>query len=242
MNAKSTLIVFTILSIFLIHSCNTPKNLLKLQPETKNNSKWLYGKEFITDSINGIIFEAGFERCQNEQYCFNIKVINKSNLPVLIDPSDISLLALNAYHDSITKIAAINPENEILKLEKSLAKTEIREENHVGLSLLAAGIDIATGVATATDDNPDNDFLGTNLFETIQVNREINAFYAQDLKIQKDSWENLTLRKTTLDPNYNMEGKVFFPANRDAIYFKLLLPVDFEYIELNFEQLQIPVY
>ena len=195
MKTKFTLFIFVVI-IIILQSCSTPKSILKLQPEEKDTGKWLYGQHFIADSLNGIIYEVGFERCQSEQYWFNFTITNHSNLPILIDPMLFKLQALNGYHKTIKENSALNPENEILNIEKSLAKAN---------------------------------------------NSEADAFHADDLKTLKDSWENSTVRKTTLEPNYNMQGKVFFPAVREAVYIKLCLPVDTDVVELNYVQLHFPV-
>ncbi|MCG6189230.1 hypothetical protein [Maribellus maritimus] len=241
MKTKFTLPAILILSIVLLNSCYGPKNILKLQPHDKNEGKWLYGQQFVADTLNGIIYEVGYERCQGEQYWFNFTVTNLSNLPILIDPSDFLLKGYNGYREPIVETTALNPENEILDIEKSLAKAGVREANHVGLSLLAASVDVATGVATATDDNPNNDYLSTNLYEGVQVGREVNALRAESLETMRDSWENSTVRKTTVEPNHNIKGKVFFPAIREASYIKLFLPVDSNFVEMSYEQIQIPV-
>ncbi|MEZ5106336.1 MAG: hypothetical protein R2757_17675 [Draconibacterium sp.] len=243
MKTRFTLPFLFILSAVLLQSCSAPKNIIKLQPEAENIGRWLYGQHYVADSLNGVIYEVGFERCENEQYWFDFTVTNCSNLPVLINPSEFKLQAFDGKHELLSNenITALDPEAEILSLDKSLAKANAREANHVGLSLLAAGIDVATGIATATDENPHNDGLRTYFFEGVQVGREVNASVSQDIKTLKNEWENSTIRKTTLDPNYNIQGKVFFPAVRSAIYIKLLLPVDSEYVEINFAQLQIPV-
>ena len=101
MKTKITLFAFVILVAILLQSCFSPKNILKLQPEEKNDGRWLYGQHFVSDSLNGIIYEVGFERCQNEQYWFNFTVINRSNLPILIDPMVFRLQALDGYHKLI---------------------------------------------------------------------------------------------------------------------------------------------
>ncbi len=241
MKTRLTSLAIIIFSALLLQSCYGPKNILKLQPQEKNIGKWLYGQQFVADSLNGIIYEIGFSRCQDEQYWFDFSVTNHSNLPILIDPSQFRMIAYNGYRKPIKEIAALNPENEILNIEKSLVKTDYREANHTGLSLLAASIDVATAVSTATDDNPDNDFLQTHLFEGVQAGREVNAFKAADLETKKEAWENSTIRKTTLEPSYKIQGIVFFPAVREASYVKLSLPVDTNSVEINFEQIQIPV-
>lgn len=241
MKTRFTFIIFG--AILLLQSCSGPKNILKLQPENKSNEKWLYGQSFIADSINGIVYEAGFERCKDEQYWFDFTISNCSNLPIVINPDEFQLQAFDRSRNLInnTKIFALNPEEEIVDLEKSLAKANAREANHVGLSLLAVGVDVATGIITATDENPHNDWFRTHLYEEVQAGRAANAFLTEDLKSMKDAWENSTIRITTLEPNYNIKGKVFFPAVRDASYIKLLLPVDSNFVELNFEQQHIPV-
>jgi|GEM_PF-5456482 len=38
-----------------------------------------------------------------------------------------------------------------------------------------------------------------------------------------------------------MQGKVFFPAFREAAYVTLFLPVDSQYIEMKYKQVQFPV-
>ncbi len=243
MKTQVTLLSVTIISIVLLQSCFSSKNILKLQPESKDSGKWLYGQQFITDSIDGIIYEVGFERCQNEQYWFDFTITNKSNMPILIDPSNFKIQGYNGYKKPLLekKVSALNPENEILKLEKSLAKADAFEANSLGLSLLAASIDVTTGVVTATDDNPNNDFLSTNFLEGVQEGRESNAYHVQNALEVKDAWESSTIRKTTLETNYKIQGKVFFPAFREASFVKLFLPIDSNYLELNYEQLQIPV-
>ena len=138
MKTKLALPAFTLFSILFFQSCFGPKNILKLQPEEENVGKWLYGQQFVADTLNGIVYEVGYERCQNEQYWFNFTVTNRSNIPILIDPSEFRLQGYNGYRELIKEITALNPENEILSIEKSLTKAGTREANHVGLSLLAA--------------------------------------------------------------------------------------------------------
>jgi len=241
MKTKFTSPMLIVLTVILLQACSGP-NILKLQPENTTGEKWLYGQRFIADSINGIVYDVGFERCMNEQYWFDFTISNCSNLPILIDPIEFELQAFDQSRAPVndTKIHALNPEDQIVGLEKSLAKANAREANHFALSLLAVGVDVATGIITATDENPHNDWFRTHLYDDVQIGREVNAFMTEDLKSKKDAWENSTIRKTTLEPNYNIQGKVFFPAVRNASYIKLLLPVDSNYVEINFKQLQIP--
>lgn len=243
MKTNSTFPIFIFLAFVLLQSCTGSNKILKLQPDNTSSEKWICGQRFIADSINGVVYDVGFERCVDNQYWFDFTISNCSNLPIVIDPNEFQLKAYDHSRNQIneTKIYALNPEEEITGLEKSLAKANAHEANHFALSLLAVGVDVATGIITATDENPHNDWFRTHLYEEVQIGREVNAFMTEDLKSKKDAWENSTIRKTTLEPNYNIQGKVFFPAVRNASYIKLLLPVDSSFVGINLKQLQIPV-
>jgi len=242
MKTKFTLPLAFVLIQFTMQSCFSPQNIVKLEPE-KEAGKWRYGQQFVTDSLNGIVYEVGYEQLRDNLYWFDFNITNRSNIPILIDPATISCRAFDGFKNPNTekRVYAIDPESEILALEKELAITEAREVNHVGLSLLAASVDIASGVAVATDENPHNNHMHTHLFHEVQRARVENEFKAGSLDEMMDAWKNSTIRKTTLEPNYQIQGKVFLPAFREAAYIKLYLPVDEKNIELSFKQIQYPV-
>ncbi|MFW5755359.1 MAG: hypothetical protein ACOCWK_02080 [Tangfeifania sp.] len=242
MKTKITLPFVFILSLFTLQSCFSPQNIVKLEPE-KEGGKWRYGQHFVADSIQGVIYEVGFEQLHNERYWFDFNIVNRSNMPVMIDPTDFYCQPFDRNMQPLTdeKVRAVDPEKEILETEKELSKIEAREANHIGLSLLAAGADIASGIAVATDDNPHNNHLRTHLYHHSLATRAHHSFEAENLTEVMDAWKSSTIRKTTLETNYAMQGKVFFPAFREATYIKLYLPVDNQYVELQFKQIQFPV-
>lgn len=240
MKTKIITPLIIILSVLILQSCYTPQNTVKLQPESKEGS-WRYGQQFIVDSLYGITYEVSFNRCQDNLYYFDFSVTNQSNLPILIDPASFLYQAYDASFKSTEEgfVQAIDPEKELERIQKSLASTENFRKNQLGLSLLAAGVDIATRIAAVSDDNPRNDRFRTHFFEGVQFAGTINAAQAEDLDNSKQRWENATIRKTTLAPNYNIRGKVFFPASPDATYIKLFLPVDAYFIKMNFKQVHL---
>lgn len=241
MKTKITLPFVFILSLFTLQSCFSPQNIVKLEPE-KEGGKWRYGQHFVADSLYGVIYEVGFERLHNERYWFDFNIVNRSNMPAMVDPADFYCQAFDGNMQPLTeKVRAINPEKEILEAEMELSKIEAREANQIGLSLLAAGVDVASGIAVATDDNPHNNFMRTHLYHDVQARRAAETFEAENLNDVMNAWKSSTIRKTTLETNYSMQGKVFFPAFREATYIKLYLPVDNQYVELRFKQMQFPV-
>ena len=240
---KTRTLLYAILTFlpFFFFSCSAPKSLVKLQP-SQEATKWLYGQEFAKDSISGIIYEVGFDQIVESDYLFDMDITNRSNLEILIDPRDFYYIPLN---DSLQPMCneyfhASDPEEEILNIEKKLSITDARRKNHVILSIVGLGVDIATAAITSSDDNPHNDFLRTDMFEAVQVGNAINEFEAADLRDLRDSWSESTIRKTTLEPGFSMKGKVFFPYFPKASYLQMVFPVDDQNIEILFRQNYIP--
>jgi hypothetical protein len=242
MKTNFTSIAVFVLSLFVLQSCFSPKNIIRLQPE-KDDVKWRYGQQFVSDSLYGVIYEVGFEQLKDNKYWFDFNITNYSNLPVLIDPAGFYIQAFKSNEEPLTeyKVKAIDPETEILEFEKELSKNEARELNQIGFTVLAATADIATGIAVAIDDNPHNNHLRTHLFHHALAADAHLSFQSQNLSEVMDSWKSSTIRKTTLESNYSMQGKVFFPAFREAAYVTLFLPVDSLFLELDYKQIQIPV-
>lgn len=245
MKIKFTFTVVFIVSLFVFQSCFTPQNVIRLQPENENVN-WLYGQQFVSDSINGVIYEVGFSQMTGGQYWFDFNITNRSNLSILIDPAYFYIQPLDARMQPLTenRVAAIDPENEILEIEKQISRNDAHEMNQIGIGLVAATVDVATAVAVAVDDNPHNNHLRTHLTHHAMAaaahDAADNAFQVQSLNEVKEAWETSTIRKTTLNSNYTMKGKVFFPAFRDAVHIRLYLPVDDQFIELGYKQIQFP--
>ncbi len=242
MKTKFTHLTIFISTLILFYSCSTPRNIIKLEPETES-VKWLFGQSFAVDSLYGVIYEVGFDQLVGDEYWFDFHITNRSNLPILINPADFAYQAYDSLHNTQTMIpiVAVDPEDEIFTIDKELSQNEARDKNHLGISLFAAGVDIATGIATLSDDNPNNDHWRTHLFAGTQVGAIENEMETQNLNVLRDEWSSTTIRKTTLESNYSMHGKVFFKAHPSAAFIKLLLPVDDRTIEMTFKQVEHPV-
>ena len=241
MKTKILLLTLFTISSLLFFSCSTPKSLVKLEP-TQEATKWLYGQEFARDSVAGIIYEVGFDQIVETNYLFDFDITNRSNLEILIDPQNFYYIPLN---DSLQPLAdeyfyALDPEKEILNIEKRLSITEARRKNSIALSIVGLGVDIATAAITATDHNPHNDFLRTDMFNAVQAGNVVNEYQAADLMQLRDSWSESTIRKTTLEPGFSMKGKVFFPVFPKAKYLQFVLPVDNQPVRILFQQNYIP--
>lgn len=227
------------LSILLFTSCSAPRNILKLKPQSEQTS-WFYGQEFTGDSIFGIIAKVAFDDVNYPWYLFDVEITNRSNMSYLVDPAQIFCVPLNGKSEPLNgdTIYAIDPESKLMELDKRLSVNASGPKNQLGLTLLAAGIDIATGIAVLSDDNPRNDNFRTDLFPAVLAEGEINRFEAIDLNELRNTWKSTTLRKTTLEKGFALHGKLLIPIAPDASYIQLNIPVDNELIRINFMQLK----
>lgn len=229
---------FAILLV-IMGSCATPKAILKLKPQSDKTS-WFYGEEFTGDSVFGIIAKVAFDQVERPWYAFDVEVTNRSNMDFLVDPAKMFIVPLNGQGQPFNgdTISVVDPEEKIAEFDRSLSINEANRKSQLGLTLLAAGIDVATGIAVLSDDNPKNDNLRTDLLPLALATGEENKFEAMDLNQLRDSWRTSTLRKTTLQPGFAIHGKLLVPICPDASYIQLNIPVDNELIRINFMQIK----
>jgi hypothetical protein len=234
---QSTFLFFGI-CLIIFSSCSTPKELIKLQPQSDKTS-WFYGQEFASDSVFGIIAKVAFDEVQAPYYAFDVEITNRSNMDYLVDPSEMFVVPLDGnskpYQTDVLKV--IDPETKIMEIDKKLAVNSSNRKNSVGWLLLAAGVDIATGISAENGD-PGRSHVRTDLFPLAVAATESNKFAAVDLNQLRDTWKSSSLRKTTLQKGYSIRGKILAPMSPDASYIQLNIPVDNETLRINFMQVK----
>lgn len=158
----------------------------------------------------------------------------------LVDPAAMYVVPLNGKYEPVKSdvIHVVDPEKQIAELDQKLAVNKSNRKAHVGLALLAAGIDIATGISAVSDNNPRHVHIRTNLFPYALAAGAENKMVASDLNQLRDTWRTTTLRKTSLKPGFSMRGKVLVPVIPEASYIQLVVPVDNELVRLNFMQIK----
>lgn len=225
---------------FVLYSCYSPRNIIKLEPREESD-KWRFGQQLVADTLYGITYEVGFVKCQDNNYWFDVSVSNTSNLPITVDPAGFWCEAFDGISRPINKVAAINPETELLEIEKELSRNDAQAKSGFGASLIALGVDVATAAITCTDDNPHNDWVRTDMFGAVQASLAYNAHETANLIDLREMWSKGMLRKTTLDPGYHVNGVVFFPLIPNAEFLRLYFPVDSLYVDMDYKQVVIPV-
>lgn len=226
-----------LLILIILASCSAQRQLISLKPQSEQTS-WFYGQEYTGDSVFGVIAKVAFDEIDDSWYLFDVEITNRSNMPYTVDPAQIFCVPLNGMLAPMEggPLYAVDPEVKIKELEKSIAINKNRQKNQLGLTLLAAGIDIATGVVVMTDHNPRNDFFRTDLLPAAIAQGQENRFEAIDLNELRETWRSTTIRKTTLASGYAIHGKLLVPIAPHAAYIQLNIPVDNDTIRINFMQ------
>lgn len=233
---------------FLFASCATPRTIVRMSPVSEQ-VKWNFGQAYASDTVAGVYVEAAFDKATKEYAIFDITILNGSNMSYLVEPESFVLDAI--VHDSILEshTNAVDPEIMLLSIDKKISQNEADAKNAKVGAAIATGALVATAVvvsvAAGSDIEPryhhhyrsvDPDLFLAPIILNAATN-DIPADYLSSDDQYRDVWANITIRKTTLEPGYQMQGKVFFPRNENPGTYVLKLPVDDGAISIPFKQL-----
>ncbi|MFQ5754428.1 MAG: hypothetical protein ACE5HI_20815, partial [bacterium] len=126
-----------------------------------------------------------------------------------------------------------NPESKLLEIDKKLSKGEANYASAVAvdatLSLLDVFLEIATDEEGASNAELERDIS--------RVEREQNhTRRVTNLNTLREEWEMETIRKTSLNPNHQIQGKGYFPITLWAKYVHLHLPLNNYLFDFVFTQ------
>ena len=239
-------LLFYLTLAVLFTSCATPKPVVRMNPVSEN-VKWNYGQAYASDTVNGVVVEAAFDKSTPEYNVFDVSVINNSNMEFLVDPASFRFEDVTTDPVNPGIIKATDPEEVLLDIDKRISKDEADAKNaKVGGAILAGAL-VATSVAIAVSDANDDHHhhhreADPNLLVSAPIiidgsNNYVPGDYVSSIERQREMWETSTIRKTSLEPGYKIEGKVFFPKFVSPGYYNFIVPVDEGRIEIQFLQL-----
>ena len=249
---KTYKIIFLFLLIsssFFLTNCYVPPNsILKLKPQTQNND-WYKGKEIATLANDSVTIRISYDRSLNNEYLFDIDVINNSEKPLLVEPEKFSYRMTKGsikLGDSLKRVSAKDPEIVILDLQKanSLHQSSMETQSMIyslGYFLQFAGQTkaLVTGDVELSDriDRQGHRLREDQLMDDIKNNK-----ISESLENSSYLWEILALRKTTLFKNESISGKVFFPATELAKTLEFSFPINNYELKILFNQEVIQLY
>lgn len=220
-----------IISIFTLYGCHTPQPIARLKVADGDKVAWRQGSEVVTMHLNGLYVEASFIESTPQYLVFYLNIINKSDLKYLVDPAQFlynvdKFVESNSLRSSDirrTRYFAINPENKILEMESNISRAESERKNALTRQIVSEIIVTTADIVEASRSDENNEYRAVE--RDIRRGERLEAYrneldgYNENMYSSgnaRNFWINEALRKTTLFPNYEAGGLVFFDRNDEA--------------------------
>lgn len=217
----------------LVTSCFSPQPIFRLEPATEPSS-WFYGREVLTREYEDLRVSMIFEQWAGNELVFATEIINRSRDTVLVAPETFFYEAFR--HDTAqasTVTPALDPEREILEIEKAIAweRADRRNAFVFDVALMAAAVTAQVALAATSDGEVYSEDEGSVGFYFGGTGSSDDVPFLNHLRQQ---WTYQALRKTSLPPGQAMRGNVVFRdqpgAARYTVYVQIddhLLPFDY---------------
>ncbi len=222
--------LFIFLFATSLTSCFTPQQIIQMESDEGQSTKWNYGREVVVVKKGDFEARVFFEDFTKKDLIFDVEVTNLGEEEVLLRPEEIYILP---NHGS--KAWCYDPEKEIFGEQVEMSRREAAGKNAavaIGVATVAAVVAVAA-TSDGDGDGGDNDFDGgTFVYVNTAVPPPPMEFRPPDLNF----WKDYSLRKTTLEKGYKVGGKVVFPRMDAAREFTVVVPVGGTELKAKFKQ------
>ena len=246
---KIIFLIFSSIIPLLLTKCSPSQNaILNLKPQTEN-SEWYKGKEIATLDNDSIVITISFDKVFNNDYMFDVDIINYSDKKMLVEPEKFSYKMISGSikrGENVAAVTAKDPEKVILELQKLQLIHQNNMETQAMVYSLGYFLQFAGQTkASVTDDielSRQIDHQAQRMKEDELIDDIQNNNISNSLDKSSYIWEMLALRKTTLYQNESISGKVFFPVNELAKTLEFTFLIDEQSVKILYNQEVIPLY
>ena len=214
-------------------ACASPQPVSRLVP-LERTDRWWHGRELVQlPEEGGIAVDVVFQKSTPQYLILDLWIQNRSGQSVLVDPVQFSLQGLEADTQTVVAapLRALDPEVVLLDLDKRESREIAEGQNSASLELLSLTLDAASDISSiGKDEDPEE---RAQELEERQVRREDYEIEQTDrdyrlgtLDEQRGYWETATIRKTSLDTEYQLKGSLFFPRQNQAAFFHFKGTID----------------
>jgi hypothetical protein len=235
---KSKFLLLFVIHI-LMNACSyKPEPVIILEPVASETS-WLFGQEFAKQNIDDIEISTAFYRTIEDVYIFDIEITNQSGKSILISPE--SFYYINKTDLSSSIVFAKNPENELTQIDNSISNENNSYNNEVFSDAVFSLLNFAVTIATIGDETDDEILNDVDEFENMQENMDMrddnHVATLNKLNQKRDEWEISILRKTSLESNSFMQGRVYFPVSEKSSLLKITFPIEGKSFDFQFKSI-----
>lgn len=215
-----------ILAIILFSSCYVAKPIINVTPKNSEEVIWELGEAVISYTQDSIQMDIAYHRSSDKYIIFKTRFINNSNQSIHVDPKN-CFLDIELINKQTTRLPILDPEKKVFAQQLAMAKQEARVKN----AAVWFVVDVAASVVA-----------GGDTFESEQ-----NMYNAEDrlynVREELINWSGDLLRKTDLEPNYYVDGFLFFKRNETAKNITLNFEVENIMFKISYvQQLKGNVY
>jgi hypothetical protein len=172
-------------------------------------------------------------------FVFYIQIENLSEDILLVEPS--KSLIKNYYSksrlddNSLNSISfALNPQTEINRINSKIGARETIHGVSTACNCLGG---IFSVVSEATSDEEGHDDIGVWIDRQMEEEIDYDSDM-QNLKSEKDFWQNEVLLNSVLQPGEVTGGQIFFKKDNNAEYFNILIVFDKTKFEFLYRQIR----
>jgi len=228
---KTSIKISAILPLVFIACYVAPTPIFRMETVEDNNQKfWLHGREYTRLIAKKSEVIIAFDGVAGNRITFNIEILNNDSASIIVSPDLFTGYYLNSKMEPIpvnAKYNAIDPETEILEIDKTLSRENARYAGESGTKALFSLFDLAADIATIGEPKTEREIREEqqqDLERQIQDERNKNYHFNTEnsLSYKKSKWESDALRKTTLPPDYSVSGKLVFPFKSYSHFMKVI--------------------
>ena len=212
----------------ILASCYVPPHSVDNLIVQHDNTIWVEGRELVKLEKDSISVVINFDQTINNRSMFDLIIVNNTEEPVLISPTDFYCVTNNRLNEERV-VKASDPERIIQSYNRSMEKLKAdikhEENNELIFALFDLVHDIAEKDETIQEENQER------LERLERERRSENKIYQSKKELErtensKSHISSKALRKTTLFPGKSMQGKIYFKLSRRIKQLKLYLPID----------------
>jgi len=239
-------IIVSIIFLQLIYfSCYVaPNPIFRLQTIDNEHEKfWLNGKEYsnlVGDNYEVII---AYDDVYDGLVSVDVEISNNDSVAIDVSSKLFTAYYLDYNQNKLKKYArqdAIDPEVQILETDKNQSKENARYAQKSGMKALSSLFELTADIAAIGKEK-----TKTEIEEEIQedINKELQDINDENyhntvesnISNEKYMWAFTALRKTTLPPDFNVNGKIYFPFISHCRYLKIVFYEDKENLHIIYK-------
>jgi len=238
---KQHLYLVLIVFIVFLAGCVAPGKIYHLTPTEKYKISWFSGLEVVKQQENDLILSIAFVENLPDMVIFSADITNRSERSIIVDPVDFYIEYDQCLLDSQFVAKAIDPEKMILAIDKNIAWKETRLKSQKRTNLIFEKSDLVRDISA--DRKEQDELRDKELDQLRRQGKSVNELSRENeivsLYEKKQTWINQSLRKTVLNPDNSITGKIYFPLNKSAQKIVLKIPLDDILFSIDYYQSEI---